>query len=585
MKYKVGYIVFLFLLSVTASYAQMQFSFNGLGRAIVTSNKMGGPTLNNDTTSRSKGVSGYTLFDLQPNILINNNVKVNAILRLRNPFGSFYGANTAFSFRQFQVMGRIGKIVDYEIGDIYLGGMTKYSLYKPFETDHQYEADIFSARRSVAEYENFVKGNMWRLQGVQGKSLFGFNKGIKSLGVNLFAVRTNSTNNTTVPDRIMAGGRVAIVQSEYLSLGVNYVGLLDMKLNTDAVTYSNNVLTADAKFTVDRENILLQINGEFGGSSFKNVQAINAHKDSTKQYSDYVGELGAQVVAKPVKLKLFGSYRYVGAQFSSPAAQTARLNIDQNNQISQNPNPHPIQSPSLFGQLNNNTSVRNITLNDRLTDESLYNRSVSPILYNYLPQYGNITPYGDATPNRQGMTFGVASDTSAKVIKGEVRADLFSEIIGEGVVDKRKYTSFKGGLFFNFGKLLKTDRRLSVNFGARQENTTRGGAAPVNFKSLLIDLGGSFEVLKKLDLLVGVKLLNASGNEYLSIRDQFNLLSYFPAYKLNLNETIYSFGFRVRFGDRSYFTTNYNVSNYKDTQAINYNYNINQLFFNYTLIF
>src|SRR5580693_1742546 len=118
MKYKIGYIVFVFLLSVTASYAQVQFNFNGLGRSIVTSSKMSGPTLNNDTTSKSKGVSGYTLFDLQPNILINNNVKVNAILRLRNPFGSFYGAYTAFSFRQFQVMGRIGKVVNYEIGDI-----------------------------------------------------------------------------------------------------------------------------------------------------------------------------------------------------------------------------------------------------------------------------------------------------------------------------------------------------------------------------------------------------------------------------------------------------------------------------------
>jgi hypothetical protein len=569
MKYKVGYIVFVFLLSVcSASYAQVQFNFNGLGRAIVTSNKISGPTLKGDTTSPSKGVSGYTLFDLQPNLVINNNIKANAILRLRNPFGSFFGAATAFSFRQFQIMGKIGKAIEYEIGDIYLGNMTKYTMYKPAETFHEYESEIHQMRRSVVEYENFVKGNMWRLQGVQGKSLFGFNSGIKTLGINIFAVRTNATNDKNVPDRIMSGGRIGIVQSQYLSLGVNYVGLMDVKLNADQVEYSNNVLTGDAKVTLDRESFLVQLNGEFGGSNFKNVQVYN---DSTVKYSDHVYDGGLKAVYKPAKVKLFASYRSVGAQFSSPSAQTSRINVG--------------QQPALFGRIVNSTVSRNQTLYDRLTDEQSYNRSVSPVLYGFLPQYGNLSPYGDATPNRQGMTAGIGTDTSAKIISAELRADLFSEIIGEGVVDKRKYTSIRGGFLFNFGDLLKINRKMNVNFGFRQENTTRGGNAPINFKSLLIDAGASVEVVKSFDLLIGAKLLNASGNEYLSMRNQFNLLSNFTPYAINLKEMIYSAGARLRFSGRSYFTVNYNVSGYKETTNYNYNYNINQLFFNYTLVF
>ncbi len=569
MKYKVGYIVFVFLLSVcTASYGQMQFNFNGLGRAIVTSNKIGGETLKGDTLSPSKGVSGYTLFDLQPNIIVGNTVKVSSILRLRNPFGSFYGANTLFSFRQFLITGRIGKTIEYDLGDIYLGGMTRYTMFKPFETDHEYESEVHKIRRSIAEYENFVNGNMWRLQGAQGRSLFGFNKGIKTLGINIFAVRTNATNDKDIPDRVLAGGRINVVQSNLLTLGVNYVGLMDIKINSDAFEYTNRVVTGDAKITIDNDAFLLQLNGEFGGSSFKNVDVFN---DSTAKYSDYVTEGGAKFVLKSAKLKVFASYRSVGAQFSSPTAQTARIQSD--------------ITPSLFGTIVNNTTPRNITLNDRMIDEQIYNRSVSQVLFNYLPQYGNITPYGDATPNRAGMTFGVGTDTSAKIIKAEVSVNLFGEIIGEGVEEKRKYTSLKGGLLFNFGDLLNLNRKMSVNVGARQEMTKRGGLAPVDFKSLLLDFGGSFEVLKQLDVLAGVKMLNASGNEYLSVRDQFNLLSAFPEYKLKLNESIYSFGLRVRFGEKSYFTGNYNISNYKDTESVNYNYNINQLFFNYTLIF
>jgi hypothetical protein len=574
MKYKVGYIVFVFLLSVcSASYAQVQFNFNGLGRAIVTSNKLSGPTLKGDTTSPSKGVSGYTLFDLQPNLVINNNIRANAILRLRNPFGSFFGAGTAFSFRQFQIMGKIGKAVDYEIGDIYLGNMTKYTMNKPAETFHDYESEIHQMRRSVVEYENFVKGNMWRLQGVQGKSLFGFNSGIKTLGVNIFAVRTNATNEKNVPDRIMTGGRLSVVQSQYLAVGVNYVGLMDVKLNADQVEYSDNVLTGDAKLSLDREKFLVQLNGEFGGSNFKNVDNYNSKAVPVK-YSDYVSDGGLKAVYKPIKLKLFAGYRSVGAQFTSPAAQTSRINVG--------------QQPGVFGRIVSSTVSRNQTLYDRLTDEQSYNRSVSPVLYTFLPQYGNLSPYGDATPNRQGMTFGVGTDTSAKILSAELRADLFSEIIGEGVVDKRKYTSIKGGLLFNFGDLFKINRKMSVNFGFRQENTTRGGSAPINFKSLLIDAGASVEVVKSFDLLIGAKLLNASGNEYITTRDQYNLISTAvppAAFTMDLKEMIYSAGARLRFSGRSYFTVNYNLTGYQETKFYNYNYKINQLFFNYTLVF
>lgn len=570
MKYKVGYIVFVFLLSVcSASYAQVQFNFNGLGRAIVTSNKLSGPTMNNDTLSSSKGVSGYTLFDLQPNLVINNNVRANVILRMRNPFGSFYGANTVFAFRQFQIMGRIGKVVDYEIGDIYLGGdMTKFTLFNPDEIYHDFESDIHANRRSVLEYENFNSGNMWRLQGVRGKSNFAFNKGIKGLGISLFATRTNATNNQSVPDRILTGGRIGVVQSEYLSVGVNYVGILDVKVNTDAVDYSNNVITGDVKLTLNREKFLAQLNGEFGTSTFKNVQQFT---DSTVKYSDYVMEAGFKGVYKPAKVKLFVSYRSVGAQFTSPAAQTARLNVD--------------QSLWMFNKIDNFTVNRNMTLYDRLTDEQTYNRSISPVLYNFLPQYGNLSPYGDATPNRTGITVGLGTDTSAKIINAEVRADLYGELIGEGVTEKRSFTSIRGGVRFNFGDLLKINRKMSVNIGARQENTTRSGSAPIDFKSLLIDIGTSIETFKKIDALVGVKLLSASGNEYLSTRNQFNLINSYNAYQIDLQETILSFGARIRFSDRSYLTGSYNTSVYKETQSYNYNYNINQLFLNYTLAF
>jgi hypothetical protein len=239
----------------------------------------------------------------------------------------------------------------------------------------------------------------------------------------------------------------------------------------------------------------------------------------------------------------------------------------------------------LFNKINNFNTNRNITLYDRLTDEQVYTRSISPVLYNFLPQYGNITPFGAATPNRTGITAGLGTDTSAKIINAEASVDLYNELIGEGVADKRSFTGIKGGLKFNFGDLLKLNRKMSVNVGMRQEITKRTGAAPIDFKSMLVDLGATIETFKKLDLMIGLKLLNASGNEYLSTRDQFNLLNSFTEYNVNLTEGITSFGLRVRFSDRSYLSGTYNTSVYKETTFYNYNYNLNQAFFNYTLIF
>jgi len=570
MKYKVGYIIFVFLLSVGATAnAQVDFNFNGLGRAIVTTNKLGGTTLANDSLSSDKGLSGYALFDLQPNLVINKAVRANAILPLRNPFGSFFGSGTTFAFRQFQIAGRIGKKIDYEFGDIYIGSdMTKYTVYNPNEIYNTFESDIHKNRRNVLEYENFVQGNQWRLQGAKASTAFDFNKIIERVGVNVFGTRTNATNERGIPDRLLVGGRVGIKQSEYLSLGLNYVNLADVKIKTEEYEHSNSVITGDVKLTLDREKILAQIDGEFGMSNFKNVQIFD---DSTVQYKDNVTDVGLKVIYKPLKLKLFSSYRVVGAQFSSPSAQTARLNVD--------------QSVWLFNKLDNNNVNRNLTLYDRLTDEHLYNRSISAVLYNYLPQYGNLSPFGDATPNRAGITVGLGTDTSTKIINAEARIDMFNELIGEGVVEKRKFTSLRGGVVFNFSELIKLKRRMSVNVGVRQENTTRAGLASIDFKSMLMDYGVTIETFKGVDFLFGAKSLTAKGNEYLSMRDNFNLLVDFPVYELDLKETIYSIGARVRFSERSYFMLNYNTSTYNETKNYNFNYNFNQLFCNYTLIF
>src|SRR6185437_1602522 len=91
----------------------------------------------------------------------------------------------------------------------------------------------------------------------------------------------------------------------------------------------------------------------------------------------------------------------------------------------------------------------------------------------FLPQYNNITPYGVATPDRKGFTFGLTAGKSEKLIKADLIVDKLSEITGQGTTQLRKYTGIKGGLSLNIAKLLKTDRLITLSGGARYGHTTR----------------------------------------------------------------------------------------------------------------
>lgn len=552
--------------------AQTDFSISGLGRVVVTDNKLKGPILDGDLSTPNKGVSGYILFDMKPTLKVNNNTHANAILRVKSPFGAFFGDQVQFEFRQFQIMGKINKYVDYQIGDINVE-MTPYTVYAFSEMPHEFEAEVFKIRRNIVNYENFVIGNAWRLQGVQGFANIPVSKGLKGVYVNAFVVRTNATNESTVPDRILAGAKVNLKQSDNFSIGGNYVGLQDITVKTSAYDYVNHVLTGDAKISADLDAVRLQLKGETGFSSFdytRNADKVNV------SYNDYFYDVNGNAVFNPLKLKLFAGYRNVGPQFSSPSAQTRRINVT--------------SAPQLFPTVHNNTDPRAQVLYDRFTQENVYNRSINAVLYPFLPAYNLIFPYGDATPNRKGLTAGISSDTALKALTAEVRVDLFNEIIGEGVVETRKFTGIRGGAVLEIGKLLDIKRRISVNAGYRYEKSSRGGLAPVDFHTGLVDAGASIEVLKKFDLMGGVKLLNASGQEYLTQRDQFNMITAanpldpFAVYNVDLSQKIYTVGARLRFGDLSFFTLNYNISDNKEKNDSANDYKINQFFFNYTLI-
>ena len=59
--------------------------------------------------------------------------------------------------------------------------------------------------------------------------------------------------------------------------------------------------------------------------------------------------------------------------------------------------------PSTFATYTNDQLARRLSVFDLLVDPLLYNQALAPQLMQFNPFLSNVSPYGDATPNRMGV--------------------------------------------------------------------------------------------------------------------------------------------------------------------------------------
>ena len=561
--------VITFGLGFQLNAQKSDFSLNGLGRSVITNNELGGTITTDDETFQQSGISGYNLFDLQTNLDVDSNFNAVAILRAKSPFGSFFGAGTTFEFRQFTMTGDL-KGFKYEIGDLYVE-LSPYTVYNPSVGQGSgYESPIFVNRREILEYENFNMGNAWFVQGVSGQYFHELNNDGMGLGVYAFSSRNTSTNESTIPDRLLSGGNVEFRLNKNIAFGSNIVGLYDITLQEADFDYTNLVYTGYAKFNheSDKMNFSAVLEGglsDYTFSQYVDQDTILGRTDSS--YTDGFVDLTASLVLKDPKIKFDLNVRSVGVLFSSPSAQTRRI--------------FPTQNTQLFSTLSGGVE-RGQLLFDRFTSEDIYNAKINPELMAFLPYYNNASPYGKATPNRVGGEFGISTDTTNKMVEAGAKFGFFSEIQGEGGEATRSFLVINGGAVGHLGKYMGIKRLFDVNAGIRFEQTSRTEGAQVDLTSMLIDAGISFEVVKRLDLLVGAKFFAASGNEFVAVRNGFNAIEDFDALNIDIAENIVSFGVRARLNKYQTFSLNYNYADFSNELNTDANYNLGQLFLNYT---
>lgn len=571
-KLKIALTVFV-VCSYADLSAQQTVYYSGVGRALFSNE---GLVDKSNNLSKLKASGGYTMFDLGIYAEPDEVLRASVILRQRTEFGGFFDNGSSLQFRQMQLEGLIAKKVKYEIGDIYIDH-TKYTLWNEASGNNEFESSLFSLRRDIAHYENFIIDNKWRMQGVNTSAKVNFEKGIESIDMRVYGGRTRPTNFSTIPDRYFYGGKVDVRQSKYFRIAGNVAGISDIvgTVEDTQVEYENMVYTTDFEFNIEKgEKLAFAVKGETGASTFSLSRFADTVSNS---FSDFFYDLGAEAKYKPLNLTLGLSYRDVGFNFNSPMAQSRRMAAPGDLAI------------TYFPTLNDDVTARPYTLYDGFAQENnMYNQSISTTLMNYYIQYDLVEPYGNATPNRKGFTVNAKIGEAEKLFRANVELDVLTEGVSEGdtlTQAKRNFTKLQGGFVLNINQLIGFEKTIALTSGIRLENSTRDGATPINLSSSLIDAGLDVEVFKKLHLLTGVKMFKVKGTEAQTGRDELNQIVSFTAVDFDETQNVCALGLTYDFDKKAYFSLQSNWVNYNEANIENSQFDLNQLFMVYGLKF
>jgi hypothetical protein len=107
----------------------------------------------------------------------------------------------------------------------------------------------------------------------------------------------------------------------------------------------------------------------------------------------------------------------------------------------------------------------------------------------------------------------------------------------------------------------------------------------VDLATQAIDAGATIELISRLDLLFGTKLVLAKGTEYTDIRNLYNQVTGFNQVTINGTQMLHAVSFRYRFTDNVIFSIQGSTFQFKDKANSKNNYAINQIYMLFNMKF
>ena len=543
--------------------------FTGAARGLYYGDKMGQEVEDSITIPRMN--SGHTLVDLGMNIRPNRNTEIQGMVRVRNDYGGFWGSGVSFDIRQLYIKGVAGGIVRYQLGDINYK-LSPYTLSNTQQEIITQGPVVFQQQTRLMNYDNFYAADSsWRQQGAAAEFGLQFAKYFKELQFHTVATRVRTTDFGSINDRLFAGYNVNLVQSDFLEVGVNHVTLFDIEgTSRNLSTFHNPVTTGTLLLKKDFSNWKMKVNVEAGTSKtyYKNFE--DSPETNGKIFdAKWLGTNASK------GLSVEAGWKYVSSDFRSPGAQTKRVNYN--------------YQPSSFGRITNDQVVRNLTAFDLMRESNAYNRQLSSNLMLTQPKYDNITPYGTATPNRQGVTVNARYISPKQLFEISATQLMLQETRGEGTFVPRKFMRSEVKAVAHVGKRIgRSDKLFDVTVRFRNDNTSREAeenVRAVDLSTQILSVGMEYEFWENWDLMLGVQQIKFNGFDYTAVRNNFSEIYNFKEYQTDGNEFMQAAGVRYRFSDKSSLSVN--LSNFKNTDAFDatQNYSVRQFMLLYQMNF
>jgi len=241
-----------------------------------------------------------------------------------------------------------------------------------------------------------------------------------------------------------------------------------------------------------------------------------------------------------------------------------------------------------YNRIGEDNEVRPVSLFDISRDRAIYTFQISDKLMPYDPRFSNTLPYGPATPNRQGLRFGVEYGGKEDKIEAWLNGAIMKEIRGQGTFELKNFTLLRVAANFNFHKMASWEKVLRLTVGYQYEKTSRNGleVEQVDLSSNLIDLGFEAELFTDFEVLLGAKLLSAQGSDYIPVIEEFNIVQDFPA-RFNADDTeqLLAAGLKYTFKEGIYLTLQYQTFSSKMGTNNPDDYDLNQVFILYNMNF
>lgn len=430
-------------------------------------------------------------FTLQPAAQLESQ----AVFRMQNVFGAFWGEGDIFGVRRLYLKGDYP--VYFTVGD-YQARLTPLTLMT-FDDENPFEAVFFQDKKNRNREQVYLPADQtWPLTGFQIGSRLDLDPAqhiglrVDALGARLAVANMTASTLTYGHDQYLLGAMLNLDLTPDIALEGHSLTQFDLQETGDpaAPAFAGRIYGAGGKIYLWPK--VFSLSGEWDQS------LSNTHTGTTDYLQD--SAIRAEVGVETEYVSLTGAYAQIGGDYVAPGAQTrlrdANVNpplVTENNTWDISSNWFPDSGYPVTPHYPSGTPL------------TKYNHQILASKLKFYPFENNTFPYGPATPNRDSYQAQAVLHLWPKVLEPMLKFVQARELVDATGDGKREFRVYSAGTRFHW-------EFLTGSAGYQLEDTNNQNH--IAFTTTTIHAGLEAVIIKELSGLLGYQHRDFNGSEF-----------------------------------------------------------------------